>query len=80
MGPRGRGRGSRHDENGGRGEPVNDIFRFAQNNGGEEAGGNPQEFSHTITMYQSGFTVDNGPYRLLDDPANAPFLENLASG
>lgn len=34
----------------------------------------------TITMYRSGFTVDNGPHRRLDDPANAEFLRNLARG
>lgn len=34
----------------------------------------------TITMYRSGFTVDNGPHRRLDDAANAEFLRNLARG
>ena len=33
-----------------------------------------------ITMYRSGFTVDNGPYRRLDDPSNAEFLGSLARG
>ncbi len=80
MGPRRQGRGSQRDGNGGRGEPVDDLFRVAQNYGGEESDGNTPHFSHTITMYQSGFTVDDGPYRRLDDPENAPFLENLTSG
>ncbi len=80
VGPRRHGRGSQRDDNGGRREPVDNIFRVAQNHGGEEPDGNTPHFSHTITMYQSGFTVDDGPYRMLDDPANAPFLENLASG
>lgn len=31
-------------------------------------------------MYRSGFTVDNGPYRQLSDPANAQFLGALARG
>jgi len=35
---------------------------------------------HMITMYRSGFTVDNGPYRRLDDPANAEFLRSLSTG
>uniref|UniRef100_A0A7S2VZR9 UBX domain-containing protein n=1 Tax=Eucampia antarctica TaxID=49252 RepID=A0A7S2VZR9_9STRA len=36
---------------------------------------------HTITMYRSGFIVDdNGVYRRLDDPANAIFLSALARG
>jgi len=34
----------------------------------------------TITMYRSGFTVDDGPYRRLDDPENAEFLTALARG
>jgi len=34
----------------------------------------------TITMYRDGFVVDNGPYRRLDDPANASFLMALAHG
>ncbi|CAM6082170.1 unnamed protein product [Calypogeia fissa] len=29
---------------------------------------------HTITFWRNGFTVDDGPLRRLDDPANAPFL------
>mmetsp|Transcript_18 Transcript_18/g.23 ORF Transcript_18/g.23 Transcript_18/m.23 type:complete len:275 (-) Transcript_18:289-1113(-) len=33
-----------------------------------------------ITMYRNGFTVDDGPYRRLDDPANSDFLNNLARG
>ena len=31
-------------------------------------------------MYRDGFVVDNGPYRRLDDPANAGFLRALAIG
>jgi UBX domain-containing protein 1 len=34
----------------------------------------------TITMYRSGFTVDNGPYRRLDDVNNTEFLTSLARG
>ncbi len=34
----------------------------------------------TITMYRSGFTIDNGPFRRLDDPNNADFLHDLARG
>mmetsp|Transcript_28932 Transcript_28932/g.33241 ORF Transcript_28932/g.33241 Transcript_28932/m.33241 type:complete len:310 (-) Transcript_28932:375-1304(-) len=33
-----------------------------------------------ITMYRSGFTIDNGPHRRLDDPTNAEFLRDLARG
>merc|ERR1711865_1229811 len=31
-------------------------------------------------MYRDGFLVDDGPYRRLDDPANAEFLRYLARG
>lgn len=34
----------------------------------------------TITMYANGFTVDDGPFRTLEDPANEPFLRDLARG
>lgn len=33
-----------------------------------------------ITMYRSGFTVDDGPYRRLDDPSNSEFLTSMARG
>ena len=32
------------------------------------------------TQYRDGFVVDDGPYRRLDDPANADFLRSLAAG
>jgi UBX domain-containing protein 1 len=31
-------------------------------------------------QYRDGFTVDDGPYRRLDDPENADFLRSLAMG
>lgn len=31
-------------------------------------------------MYANGFTVDDGPFRTLEDPANEPFLRDLARG
>jgi UBX domain-containing protein 1 len=34
----------------------------------------PTPVFHTITFWRNGFTVDDGPLRRLDDPANAPFL------
>jgi len=33
-----------------------------------------------ITMYRSGFTIDDQPFRRLDDPLNADFLRDLARG
>ncbi|KAL2632360.1 hypothetical protein R1flu_017046 [Riccia fluitans] len=37
----------------------------------------PQPVFHTITFWRNGFTVDDGPLRRLDDPANAPFLASI---
>ncbi|KAK4846995.1 hypothetical protein QYF36_024102 [Acer negundo] len=37
----------------------------------------PEVVSHNITFWRNGFTVDNGPLRRLDDPANASFLESI---
>lgn len=34
----------------------------------------------TITLYRSSFSIDDGPERRLDDPANASFLKDLAKG
>lgn len=34
----------------------------------------PERAVHTITFWRNGFTVDDGPLRRLEDPANAPFL------
>jgi UBX domain-containing protein 1 len=33
-----------------------------------------------LTKYRDGFTVDDGPFRRLDDPANGEFLRSLARG
>ena len=33
-----------------------------------------------MTVYRNGFTVDNGPFRALDDPENAEFLQDMAQG
>merc|ERR1719198_483350 len=38
----------------------------------------PEE--HTITFYANGFTVDDGPLRSADDPANAAFLSAVNRG
>jgi UBX domain-containing protein 1 len=52
-----------------------DIFSQA-----ESADTAQGEVRRTITMYRSGFTVDNGPYRQLSDPSNSEFLTALARG
>jgi len=61
------------------------IFNRASAESGAAAGGGGGsggggEVRRTITMYRSGFTVDNGPYRRLDDPENKEFLSNMARG
>mmetsp|Transcript_14321 Transcript_14321/g.30607 ORF Transcript_14321/g.30607 Transcript_14321/m.30607 type:complete len:288 (+) Transcript_14321:138-1001(+) len=59
------------------------IFNLAEAAGSGAAsgeGGGSGEVKRTITMFHSGFTVDNGPYRRLDDPDNAEFLTSLARG
>jgi UBX domain-containing protein 1 len=61
------------------------IFNLAEqagsSTGGEgEVDGSDDVIRRTITMYRDGFIVDDGPYRRLDDPANAPFLRALAVG
>ncbi|XP_031276311.1 plant UBX domain-containing protein 4-like [Pistacia vera] len=37
----------------------------------------PEEVVHNITFWRNGFTVDDGPLRRMDDPANASFLESI---
>lgn len=60
------------------GAPNRDgIFQRAEQAGADDMGG---ESRRTITMYRDGFVVDDGPYRRLDDPANAEFLRALATG
>jgi UBX domain-containing protein 1 len=60
------------------------IFNLAESGSGSAesggGGGGRGEVRRMITMYRSGFTVDNGPYRRLDDPSNAEFLGSLARG
>jgi UBX domain-containing protein 1 len=52
------------------------IFNMAEQAGASDEG----QIRRTITMYRGGFVVDDGPYRRLDDPANAAFLRALATG
>uniref|UniRef100_A0A7S1YL29 UBX domain-containing protein n=1 Tax=Grammatophora oceanica TaxID=210454 RepID=A0A7S1YL29_9STRA len=87
IGDRGGGSGlavqpNNNDENnGGGGTDQDAIFGLAEQagaaGGGDDGQGPPRR---TITMYQSGFVVDDGPYRRLDDPENADFLRSLAMG
>lgn len=63
------------------------IFNIAEHAGRSEAANDDDDSNaggattrRTITMYRDGFLVDDGPYRRLDDPANAEFLRYLARG
>lgn len=69
--------GRRRD--GGGGAPVEDIFERAAEGPPAESG-EGGTIHRRITMYREGFTVDDGPFRRLDDPANAEFLQDLAKG
>jgi UBX domain-containing protein 1 len=40
----------------------------------------PERAVHTITFWRNGFTVDDGPLRKLEDPANSPFLNSINKG
>ena len=64
-------------------ESIFNLAEAAPQQGGGAAANNSSgggEVRRMITMYRSGFTVDNGPYRRLDDPSNAEFLGSLARG
>ncbi|KAJ1696095.1 hypothetical protein LUZ63_004607 [Rhynchospora breviuscula] len=37
----------------------------------------PQSILHNIVFWSNGFTVDDGPLRMFEDPLNAPFLESI---
>ncbi|PKU84808.1 plant UBX domain-containing protein 4 [Dendrobium catenatum] len=37
----------------------------------------PENVVHNIYFWRNGFTVDDGPLRRFDDPANASFLESI---
>jgi UBX domain-containing protein 1 len=56
--------------------PRDSLFSLAEQAGSDDSG----QVRRTITMYRDGFVVDDGPYRRLDDPANADFLRSLARG
>lgn len=40
----------------------------------------PKEVTKALTLYRNGFTVDDGPLRTLDDPANQRFLADVYRG
>ena len=62
----------------------NAVEAGSSTNNGGDSGSHGESNSNTtrrmITMYRSGFTIDNGPFRRLDDPNNSGFLRDLARG
>ena len=81
-----------NDENNNNGPPslpstTDSIFNIAEQAGAggsddeeDASGGGGESIRRNITMYRNGFVIDDGPYRRLDDPANASFLQSLARG
>lgn len=67
-----------HDEGAAGGPARDSVFQLAEQAGADDE--SPSDIRRTITMYREGFVVDDGPYRRLDDPANADFLRALAMG
>jgi len=63
-------------------------FRLGSEEGGESAPiANPSaqpmslpDQHSTITFWQGGFSIDNGPLRKMDDPANKEFLDSVMKG
>ncbi|KAJ8904657.1 hypothetical protein NDN08_001175 [Rhodosorus marinus] len=47
----------------------------------EDANGDgPREVNYRLTFWRDGFTVEDGPFRRYDDPANRRFLEEIERG
>ena len=40
----------------------------------------PAPVTHVITFWTNGFTVDDGPLRAYDDPANTAFMQSVGKG
>lgn len=60
---------------------ASNLMSAIRNNAEDGSAGEESERpARTIVLYRSGFTVDNGPLRRLDDPNNSEFLRDLAKG
>mmetsp|Transcript_6065 Transcript_6065/g.8572 ORF Transcript_6065/g.8572 Transcript_6065/m.8572 type:complete len:270 (-) Transcript_6065:960-1769(-) len=69
-------------EDDGANHQVGKMFLRAQQNG-QDDGMNDEAATlpkRQITMYRNGFTIDDGPFRSLEDPANLPFLRDVSRG
>lgn len=47
---------------------------------GVDAAAEPAAVPHVVYFWDNGFSVDDGPLRSLEDPANRSFIETLQSG
>jgi UBX domain-containing protein 1 len=70
----GRGRGG---GGAGRGEFIQGVFDSAREHGAE---GPPEAVPRVVYFWDNGFSVDDGPLRSLEDPANRSFVEALQQG
>ena len=59
---------------------VGSMFSRAAANAAEGVTPTSGVPKRVITMYANGFTIDDGPFRSLDDPANKPFLRDVSRG
>lgn len=65
----------------GRGRTLTSSTEESDDGGGQQATPEPAgPTRYTITFWRNGFTVDNGPLRLLSDPANTSFLTSINRG
>jgi len=67
----------------GAGYRLGDTVRPAEKTGGEKsADSDVQAISVTVVMrmWQNGFTIDDGPLRTFDSPADRQFLEHIMQG
>jgi hypothetical protein len=40
----------------------------------------PVEITKKLVLYKTGFTLENGPLRLYNEPQNAEFMDSASSG
>ncbi|CAD6336179.1 unnamed protein product [Miscanthus lutarioriparius] len=53
---------------------TDEVFKQAKRKGLSKP---PEEIVHNIYFWRNGFTVNDGPLRSFDDPANASFLKSI---
>uniref|UniRef100_A0A7S3A089 UBX domain-containing protein n=2 Tax=Rhodosorus marinus TaxID=101924 RepID=A0A7S3A089_9RHOD len=58
------------------GDGTNDVQQVVE----DTTADGPAEVHYALTFWRDGFTVDDGPFRRYDDPANRQFLEEIERG